>query len=149
MSLSDAERKLLDRELDFLGQASSVLEYSYRRCMAIGEKADLNQEEQDQFEAFTSRFARLTDILIQRVFRFVDKLDLEEPGTVRDRINRAEKKALIASAETFAIIRNLRNAIAHEYLPEAIRAIHAQALKYAPVLLDSVGRLEEYCKRYG
>ncbi len=148
MSLSEAERKLLDRELDLLAQATSVLEYSYRRCKAIGANADLNQEEQDQFEAFTSRFARLSDILIQRLFRLVDKLDLEEPGTVRDRINRAEKKALIPSAETFAIIRDVRNAIAHEYLPEAIRAIHGQALKYAPILLDSVGRLKEYCKRY-
>ena len=43
----------------------------------------------------TSRFARLSDIIIQKIFRLIESLELEEPGTVRDRINQAEKWGII------------------------------------------------------
>ncbi|WOG25526.1 hypothetical protein [Endozoicomonas sp. 8E] len=86
----------------------------------------------------------MSDILIQKIFRLVDELDLESPGTVRDRINRAEKKALIDSAREFVMIRELRNAIAHEYEDEALSKIHQEVLRLTPVLLAVPDKIEHY-----
>jgi hypothetical protein len=90
----------------------------------------------------------LSDILIQKIFRLLDELDLDTQGTIRDRINRAEKKELIASSDVFVEIRMIRNDIAHEYLPEAIHEIFGKVLLLTPHLLDGIERTVQYCEKY-
>jgi len=138
---------LLKEELSTIHDAAEILEYSYKNCKKIGVKEGYSLTELDHFEAFTSRFARLSDIVIQRVFRLIDRIELEDEGTVRDRINRAEKKGLIESADTFVQIRIVRNDIAHEYHIEALRDIYKKTLELSPYILDSVERIKEYCKK--
>ena len=69
------------------------MEYSYKRCTVIKDKREFDEQDLERFESLTGRFARLSDLLIQKMFRLIDSLDLDDQGTVRDRINRAEKKA--------------------------------------------------------
>ena len=129
-------QKLLENELKVLVDAREVLRYSFNKCSAIGIKESYEPEELESFESFTGRFARLSDILIQKIFRLVDELDLDTQGTIRDRINRAEKKELIVSSDVFVEIRMIRNDIAHEYLPEAIHEIFGKVLLLTPHLLE-------------
>ncbi|MBU0568564.1 hypothetical protein KKC52_11060 [bacterium] len=82
----------LKQELRDLEKARDVLHYSYEKCQAIELMDGLSYDEQERFEALTGRFARLSDLIIQKTFRLLDILDLEDEGTIRDRINRAEKK---------------------------------------------------------
>lgn len=139
---------LLRSELKLLCDARDVLLYSFNKCSNIGIKNAYQPEELESFESFTGRFARLSDILIQKIFRLVDELDLDSQGTIRDRINRAEKKGLIVSSDLFVEIRVLRNDIAHEYLPEAIQEIFGKVLSLTPSLLDGVQRTMKYCEKY-
>jgi len=139
---------LLTQELELMNKASGTLNYSYQRCMAIAKKSQYSLEEEERFESLTSRFARLSDILVQKIFRLIDQIELEDQGSVRDRINRAEKRELLASAHDFILIRELRNSIAHEYQPDAIIKIFALVLKLTPVLFDSVHRINNFCKKY-
>jgi len=139
---------LMQKELELLRNAARVLGYSYEKCSRIGIKDAYDDDELDKFESLTSRFARLGDILIQKIFRLIDELDLDAAGTVRDRINRAEKKGLIDSADVFIEIRMLRNDIAHEYVPEEIIELFKKVLKATPLLISSVAKVEHYCIRY-
>ena len=139
---------VLEKELGILSDARNVLEYSFNKCSKIGIKTMYEPEELESFESFTGRFARLSDILIQKIFRLVDELDLDFQGTVRDRINKAEKKELIANSDVFVEIRAIRNDIAHEYLPEAIQDIFVKVLELTPSLLDGVTRTMKYCEKY-
>ncbi len=146
--MTDQMQRLLVQELKVLNDARDVLLYSFKKCTAIGIKETFEPEELESFESFTGRFARLSDILIQKIFRLVDELDLDSRGTIRDRINRAEKKELIDSSDVFVEIRMVRNDIAHEYLPEAIHDIFEKVLTLTPHLLESVERTIMYCKKY-
>ncbi len=146
--MTDQMQKLLENELKVLVDAREVLRYSFNKCSAIGIKESYEPEELESFESFTGRFARLSDILIQKIFRLVDELDLDTQGTIRDRINRAEKKELIVSSDVFVEIRMIRNDIAHEYLPEAIHEIFGKVLLLTPHLLDGIERTIQYCKKY-
>ena len=139
---------VLDNELKLLSDATEVLVYSLDKCSKIGIKPQYEPEELESFESFTGRFARLSDILIQKIFRLIDEIDLDTQGTIRDRINRAEKKELISSADLFVEIRMVRNDIAREYLPEAIKEIFVKVLDLAPALLDGVARVKKYCEKY-
>ena len=146
--MTEQMQLLLLKELKVLDDARDILVYSFNKCSAIGIKENYEPEELESFESYTGRFARLSDILIQKIFRLVDELDLDTQGTIRDRINRAEKKELIASSDIFVEIRIVRNDIAHEYLPEAIRDIFGKVLSLTPHLLDGVERTKKYCSKY-
>jgi len=141
--VSSDERELLQMELKMLKEAGEVLEYSYNTCNSIGLNKRHTFAEMDKFEALTSRFARTSDIMVQKIFRLIDAVELELPGSVIDRINRAEKRGDISSAETFREIRRLRNDIAHEYILESIDQLYKKAMELTPDLLDSVNKVIE------
>lgn len=145
--MTDDLKKLLQHELQLLEDACQILDYSFAKCSRIGIKPEYSPEELESFESLCSRFARLSDIMTQKIFRLLAEIALEQPGTVRDRINRAEKWNLIESAETFVAIRIVRNDIAHEYLPEAIRDIFKKVLELTPSLLKAVALTKHYCNR--
>jgi uncharacterized protein YutE (UPF0331/DUF86 family) len=146
--MTQDEHALLEEEIKAVNKAGDILTQSYEKCQAFGIKESYSIDEQESIEAFTSRFARTADILTQRMFRLIDELDLDNEGTVRDRINRAEKKELIEQADDFVEIRKLRNSIAHEYQPNAPEKIYADVLKSTPNLFDSIERINRYIMKY-
>jgi hypothetical protein len=127
---------LLRKNLQELESASGVLALSYRKCKDMVVKPGLSNDQMESFEALTARFARLSDLIVQKTLRALDAIDLEDSGTVRDRINRAEKKGYIQSAETLVRIRMLRNEIAHEYKAETILEIFENVLLLTPEILE-------------
>ncbi|MDR4497167.1 MAG: hypothetical protein MRK02_04470 [Candidatus Scalindua sp.] len=139
---------LLKEELKLVEEAAFILDYSYSNCQKIGIKEEYSLHELDNFEAFTSRFARLSDILIQKLFRLIDKIELEEKGTVRDRINNAEKNGLIDNADTFVQIRIVRNDITHEYDLDSVKEIFRKVMDLTPHLLESVKMTKLFCRKY-
>lgn len=139
---------LLDEQLGLLENATKILKYTYNNVKNIDINENCNQDEIDQLELLSSRFARLSDILIKKIFRLIERIDLDDEGTIRDTLNKAEKKGLIKSAETFTEIRILRNDFAHEYIPEAMTEIFVDVFNLTPELLDSVERVQKYCRKY-
>ena len=140
--------ELLGNEIEDLKQARDSLSYSYDRCRPLSIEAGLDNETMERFEALTARFARLSDIMIQKVFRTLDALDLEDRGTVRDRINRAEKRKVIESADEFIDIRMVRNEIAHEYKRQTVLEIFERVLLLTPSLMNAVENIEVYSNKY-
>ena len=87
---------LLKETINQAGEAASHLSVSVSRCSFLSHTPSVLSEEQlIELDALTSRFARLSDLLIQKMFKTIERLDLETPGTVRDRILQAEKKDLL------------------------------------------------------
>ena len=139
---------LLKKEIKNLDSAATILRYSYDNCRKIGIKKKFSYEELDQFESLTSRFARMSDLLIKKVFRLIERLDMEAMETVRDSINRAEKIGLISNADVFSEIRILRNEIAHQYQADEFAEIFKQVLLLSPVLFSCVAQVKQYIKKY-
>ncbi len=139
--------ELLQETLALQRLAAEHLAYSLGRCLAL-HHAELSLEDLERLESMTSRFARLSDLFMQKTLRLIDQIDFEDEGTLRDRLNRAEKKGLIDSADQFKQIRELRNAIAHEYELAAMRLIFDAVKQHAPTLLDAVDRSQAYAQRF-
>ena len=66
-------------------------------------------------EAFTGRFARSVDLLVNQVLRTLDRVDLKTEGTLLDLINRAEKRGFVTPSEELREMKDVRNIIAHDY----------------------------------
>jgi len=105
--------ELRQEEMAGLQLAAAYLEYSMQRCLNRIGQDELPPEQLERLKSLTSRFARLSDLLIQRIFRLVDEIELTGGGSILDRIYRAEKRAWANAAELIRI-RELRNLIAHE-----------------------------------
>ena len=138
----------LQEALAQLDNALYWLKRSYRQCHAIGVKSQYREEELDLFEALTGRFARVSDILLQKVYRSIDAVEFETGGTMIDVVNRAEKRGLLDSADEMRTIRDLRNSIAHEYVGENLILLFQDTLQYTPALLEMAKRAQAYCRRY-
>ena len=95
--------------------------------------------------SLTSRFARLADLLIQRIFRLIDDIELTGASTILDRIFRAEKRGFGAASDIIKI-RELRNIIAHEYNGDKMEEIYHVVAMLSPALLVIVARTIAYVR---
>lgn len=134
--------------LKTLDEALHWLNRSYNICKNIGVKEHYSEEEFDSLETLTSRFARVSDIVVQKVFRSIDKAEFEDSGTMIDVINRAHKRGLFDTIDEIRMVRDLRNNIVHEYEKNNLIEIFKDTLHFTPILLKSVERIKAYCSKY-
>jgi hypothetical protein len=130
-----------------LQEAAEHLKISLQRCNSLDVHAT-KEGTLIEFEALTSRFARVTDILVHKVYRAIDVAEFIEGGSLIDVINRADKRHLIDSVIEMRTLKDIRNDIAHEYISERIQLLHEEVLELTPKLLNLVGRAVEYCHRF-
>ncbi len=140
--------KYLEENLKQAGEAANHLAISYERCKSFIGNKGFTEEQLIELEALTGRFARLSDLLIQKVFKTIDRLDGTAPGTVRDRIIQAEKKGLIINTDVLLEIRDVRNIIAHEYEPAEVRDIFVFVFKHALYLIELLNKIKQYSVKF-
>ena len=129
-------------------EAMTHLNISVERCKQFISNKDFTEEQLIELEALTGRFARTSDVLIQKIFKTVDRLDGIAPGTVRDRILQAEKNGIISDAKIFMEIRDKRNTIAHEYELHSLKEIFVFVFKNSPLLIDAIKTAKEYSQKF-
>ncbi len=137
----------LNENLALLEKAFNALTYSNDKCRVIGEKSNYDMEEQESFEALTSRFARTADILTQKVFKTVFALLQENVRTIIDAGNLMEKLGIVDNADTILNIRELRNQIAHEYVNSDLNMLFMDVLRYVPVVEKVIENVRTYVRK--
>jgi len=124
------------------------LNRSYLQCQSISLETKFTDEDFDKLENLTSRFARVTDILIHKMYRAIDVVELKQPGSLIDTINNAEKKQLIDSVDQARTLKDIRNEIAHEYILEDQRLIFSEVLTETKQLLKLSEKAITYSEKY-
>lgn len=61
-----------------------------------------------------------------------------------DLLNNAEKLSIIKDAEHIISIRDLRNQIAHEYIPEAITELVPELMQYIQFLTENISETKKF-----
>jgi phosphoglycolate phosphatase-like HAD superfamily hydrolase len=74
----------------------------------------------ERVEAFVSRFARLQDMLGDKLLPEILSALGERVGAVIDNLDRAERLGLLTSADEWLVMRNLRNQMVHEYVEDVV-----------------------------
>lgn len=111
----------------------------------------LKEEDIAYIDQFLFRYAKLQDAMGQRLFKAILVFFQEDVEAMPflDILNRLEKLEFIASAEKWQELREIRNAIAHEYddSPElAVQALNAVFASYQD-LMDIYFGLKSVCDR--
>jgi len=140
--------EVLKENIYKLNLSAEWVRKSYEKAVKIVPKDDYNIEEFETLEILASRYARTSDMLVNKALRSVDIVELEDTGSIIDIMNRAEKRGIVESAELLHIIKDLRNSIVHEYQIEKVAKFFGDIVKYSPVLLEIIEKLNDYCSRY-
>lgn len=141
--MSELAREHLMETWQTCRQAVDWLERSYRKSPTPSYES-VGADDWDQLEALSGRFGRLTDLVLHKLFRAMDRYEFEETGSLLDSSNRAVKRGLIESVDALRDLKDLRNEIVHEYAVDNLNALYEDIYRATPVLLNLVNRIAEY-----
>ena len=135
----------LAESLAELDRALSHLVYSANACADLPpDEPTPTEEALARIEAFTSRFARVVDLMSKRVLRAMDQFEMYEAGTLLDVANRAEKRGVIESVDWLRELKDTRNRISHDYAGDRLPEILAYCREELPSLLATCKRIKDY-----
>ncbi len=130
----DHARSLLEQGLAELTRARRHLDYSFQQVAGLPDTlARATEQQLESAEAFTGRFARSVDLLVNKVLRSLDRVELKPEGTLLDVINRAEKLGLVGRAQELREMKDVRNMIAHDYAGAKAAEIFTYCREQKPV----------------
>lgn len=138
---------LLRENIRQMQEAFQWLKRSVLQCQNIDLDQEITAEDFDKLENLCSRFGRTVDLVTNKIFRSIDKVELEEGGTLIDVVNRAEKRGLINSANEIREMKDLRNQIVHEYLAKALIPLLRDINQNQPVLFQIQENILTYCRQ--
>lgn len=149
--LNQTRISYLQEQWESARKMESVLRYSWGRAAKLVPllPQELKPEQLEVLEALGARFARMTDMLVQKLFRAVDALELIDEGSMIDRLNRMEKRGVIAKTEDWVEIRQIRNQIAHDYVLKDLLSLYRSVYQHCPLLFQTIAALEKYTKARG
>jgi len=91
--------EILKENMDSLNLSLARLMYSYEACNKIRSAQGLSEDEFMLFEAMTARYARTTDMLVNKALRSLALIEYIDGGTVIDAANNAEKRGVANAQE--------------------------------------------------
>ena len=100
---------------------------------------NLDDEALERLDAFRVRYAQLQDLLANKLFRNLLRLEEETTGSMLDVLNAMEKRGIIVSFDDWKILRELRNTFMHDY-PDQVR-LRAEALTRAHAMASELCRI--------
>jgi hypothetical protein len=137
--------------LHIVAKESQHLEWSQQRL--FGETIDRAWVESlpgrpdlaERLEAFVSRYGRLQDTLGEKLLpRWLLAL-AEQPGSLIEVLNRAERLGVVKDVSTWLEARQLRNRLVHEYMTDS--AAFAEDLRlaeaYSRMLIETYRRVRQ------
>jgi hypothetical protein len=140
--------RFLEEGLADLANARAHLDYSFKQVAALPDPLPNPSEAQlESAEAFTSRFARCVDLLVNKVLRSLDRAELKPEGTLLDVVNRAEKRGFIARASDLREMKDLRNIIAHDYAGTKLPDIFAYCREQKPIFDQAADSAAAYAQQ--
>lgn len=145
---------LISKQLTHLLRMREYLEYSFTRCndiFPISNWKTPNLEKHEKLAAFRVRFSEFQEHLgkTMRALAIEEEIDVDRFGSV---LAFMEKVDVLESAERWKIIREIRNAINHEYEEDEAKLTQffKEMLKVTPELFDIHLKLVHFCQEaYG
>ena len=140
--------KIFCENLEHFKKSINWLKISYDKCSKIQlDKGfdGLAENEIESLEALSNRFARTVDILLNKVLKSLDMLELEDVSRNLDIVIRAEKRNFI---DDYNYIIELKD-LSHEYIEDYIIDKYKEILKNITPIVSIYKNIVNYTKKFG
>ena len=127
----------------------NTLRKSIDKCQifAESEAEELTEENIESIEALFARFSRSIDMMISKILRGIDMLEVEDVGTKLDVVIRAEKRGLVENYEELIALKDLRNELAHEYVGSVLIEKLEEVLEGSGKILEISEKIFQYVEK--
>lgn len=123
--------------------ALELLAASLEKVVLFDPSSSYTPAEREPYDALSDRFMRSVEVCI-RFFRSYERyMFAENSDTLRDLLLRMEKLSLVDSTVQWVEMRDLRNRIVHDYLPEKMSEMYSLILKeFGPALMGVAEKIK-------
>ena len=142
----------LCENLKLLNKNALKLIKSLNKAITIDLNRNINQLSENEIEileTLANRFNRTVNILIDKVLRNLDILELEDIFSTLDIIMRTEKRGIVDNFKTLVQIKNLRNQFIQEDIEEELIPIFKEIIEKTPKLLQIIENVNSYIEGKG
>ncbi len=120
--MSEERALLLEQAARKSVSAINLVMDSVERLEPYDDTREYTSLELEPYDALSDRFIRAVEVCI-RFFRSLDIYESAvEAETCRELLNRMEKIGIASSVELWMDMRDVRNRIVHDYLPEEVKS---------------------------
>ena len=140
LTVAEKETGLLTQTRGRLFRTGEQVDSGWVRRVA--EDADLSE----RLEAFSARFGRLQDTVMDKVLPRLLLAAGENAGSAIDNLNHADRLGLVDRPDDWIVMRQLRNRLVHEYMEDAVdfASVLNDALRLASDLVETVDRIRRF-----
>lgn len=134
--------RVVRKECQHLGTTDQRL-FSSLFTLEQAIQLDTDPDLAERVEAFVGRFGRLQDTVGDKLLPLLLNAMGEKTSAVIDNLDRAERLGLIASADEWMTIRNLRNQMVHEYVEDLVVLVSAlqSGHGFVPILTAAADKM--------
>jgi hypothetical protein len=145
-------KNIFCENLEHFKKSINWLKISYNKCSKIDLSSGfdgLEENEIESLEALSNRFTRAIDILLHKVLKSLDIIELEDVSRSLDIVIRAEKRNLVEDYNYLIELKDLRNELSHEYIEDYIVDKYKEILKNIPAIVLIYKNIVNYSKKFG
>ena len=107
-----------------LQKSLEILKTSFETVDNYDSHKNYTPKEREPYDALSDRFVRAVEISIKFFKSYEKYLYAENSETLRDLLGKMEKLKMVSSTELWIRMRDIRNRIVHEYLPDDLKEIY-------------------------
>jgi len=144
----EERREIFCENLKLFNKSIFWLKKSLQRIKSIENFEKPTEEQLEIIETLMSRYSRAVDILINKVLRSLDYLELEETHRKLDIVIRAEKRGFVKDYNILIDMKDLRNELAHEYLEERLKDRLGEVVSKSWELVEIADKINGYAQEY-
>jgi len=142
-------QKIFCENLQLLNKNVQWLKKSFQKAqkMRLESKKSLTESDLEILETLSNRFGRTVDILINKVLRSLDILELEDITRKLDIVIRAEKRGFVDDYTLLIEMKELVNELVHEYMQENLIEKFKEVLEKTSILIKIIDKVNQYSRR--
>ncbi|MBN1114064.1 MAG: nucleotidyltransferase substrate binding protein [Oligoflexia bacterium] len=141
--------QIIHAEYNKIQKAYELFLSSVKKAEKFDPSVNYSPEDLEPFDALVSRFERLVELFMSKMFKAVELFEAGDTGgTLRDRLNLMVKLDIIENADDWVDLRETRNKIAHDYLPDKIKILYEKIGNEYKLLIEKTFKnLQKYLKK--
>jgi hypothetical protein len=105
-------------------RAFQLLDASVRKTTDYDVEKNYSADDLEPYDALSDRFIRSVEIAIKFFKTYEYHFQAEQSQTLRDGLHQMEKFELITGLDVWIDMRDIRNRIVHDYIPEKIAQMY-------------------------
>ena len=144
--MSQLKIKQLSNAIEKFNKTFALLKASVEKTADYDTSITYSADELEPYDALSDRFMRTVEVAIKFFRSYEYYLQAEQSQTLRDGLHRMEKLELITNIDVWFDMRDIRNRIVHDYVPEKIaemyQLIRVEFYKELSLLDQKIKRIE-------